>query len=106
MGAVEGDPIAFAGSNQRLASSDDFRFVRAQMSGRLLEHDLSDVGCVHRRPANPLEPDIGPAMLGLGDVGRSDAEALVAEARRGDAKAIEVAGRKTRRANKTDKQAV
>ena len=76
------------------------------MSRRLLQHHLSDVGCVHRRPANPFEPNVGPAMLGLGDVGRSDAEALVAEARRGDANAVEVARGKTRRASEADKQAV
>jgi hypothetical protein len=49
--AVERDPIAFAGSDQRVARGDDFGFVRAQMSRRLLQHNLTDVGCVHRRPA-------------------------------------------------------
>src|ERR1700678_2915849 len=76
------------------------------MSRRLLQHGLSDIGCVHRRPANPLEPNVGPAMLSLGDVGRSDAEALVAQARWGDANAVEVTRGKTRRASKGDKKTV
>src|ERR1700722_6593245 len=76
------------------------------MSRRLLQHDLSDVGRVHRRPANPLKPDVGPAMLALGDVGRTGAQALVAKARWGDANAVKVACGKTRRASEAHKKAV
>src|ERR1700677_518579 len=45
-------------------------------------------------------------MLSLGDAGRSHAEALVAQARWGDANAVEVTRGKTRGASKGDKKTV
>src|SRR5277367_5722687 len=106
MGAVEGDPVALATADQRPTGGGDLRVVGGKILGRLLQHDLANVRRVHRRPANSFEPEVGPAVLRLGAIGRTDAEALVAEARGGDADAVKIAGGKTRGASKADEQAV
>src|SRR5271156_841494 len=106
MGAVEGNPVALATADQRLTGGGDLRVAGGKILGGLLQHDLANVRSVHPRPANPFEPDVGPAVLRLGDIGRTDAEALVAEARGGDADAVKIAGGKTRGASKADEQAV
>src|ERR1700728_707059 len=106
MGAVERNPVALATADQRLTGGGGLRVVGGKIPGRLLQHDFANVGRVLRIPANPFEPDVGSAVLRRGDIGRTGAEALVAEARGGDADAVKIAGGETRGASKADEQAV
>jgi hypothetical protein len=75
-------------------------------SGDSWPHHLADVGRVHRDPAALLQEHLGTAVLRALQLGRIAAELAVAELRRRDADAVDVAGRHADRAAQADEQAV
>ena len=105
MGVVVGQPVHLPGAEELPAHRGDLGIDHGQLARRLLEHDLAHVRRVHRHPAEALQEDLGAAVLGLGDVSAL-AQALVAEARVGDADAVDVARRQPGRAREADEEGV
>ena len=63
-------------AEQRLARGQDLGIGHGEIARRLLEHDLAHVGRIDRCPAAARQPDLGAAVLRLGDVLRARAQAL------------------------------
>ena len=106
MSKIVGKPIALPRAEQRLARSDDLWIVDRQVPRRFLEHDLAHVGGIGRDPPVAGEEHLGAAMLRLGDDFRAGAERLVAELRRRDADAIDIARRDAGGAHQADEERI
>src|SRR5919201_31010 len=76
--------------------------VERQLPRRLFQHDLANVGRIHRYPTEPVQKHLGPTMLGLADNLARGAKALVTEARGREADAINVARRQPDGAREPD----
>src|SRR3569623_124559 len=63
------------------------------MARRFLQHDLSDIGGIHRHPAEFDQELFRATMLCRGDVARIRTETLISECGRCDSDSVEIARR-------------
>src|SRR5256714_11770880 len=103
---VVGEPVHLPAAEEALARRAHLLIAERQIAWRLLEHHLPDVGRIDRHPAMAAGEKLGTAVLRLADVGRADAEALVAVLRRRDADAVDIARRHADRTREPDVERV
>src|SRR3569623_1732046 len=63
------------------------------MARRFLHHDLSDIGGIHRHPAEFDQEHFRATKLSRGDVARIRTETLISHCRRCESESVEIARR-------------
>src|SRR5205807_6861052 len=79
------------GAEQRLARCHHLWIVQRELPRRLFQRHLAYVRWIDRDPAEPAAEDLGATVLRLADDLAACPDALVAEPRRRDADAVDVA---------------